>query len=1240
MPKTLKDYSNTDELHNPSSERARGLVDIEAETGKDQSINSGIDQLETYANDPENSSKTIKEAEESAGDQVPNQFNFQKQPGQQKPQNFTTRLNKFAKRRGPLAFIGGILAGAFALIAFFGGPSLLLVHMSEIFGEAFDQQHPLLETRYRNITLAKLDSKTKGFCSNIVSYRCKYGSFSERELNKFKTHGVEVLDSEGRSLLGSDGKLRDRSIQAQTIRFNGETFGAREWDRKLRTNASFRAAAILSTNTKFIGLSDRIFNDYFRAVRASKAAPYKDAKTDEERDEILRTTTSEGATVDRANRTYPADCDASCVERENERADRIDKLAAEAEQNVTNNTREAKPGLLENGIRTLSPVGYLGDVCDVALGIDAIGVGAKVVRNAQMVRYAATFLALASMIKAGDAQAEDIAYAGAILTMVTIDSAGNRSKSATDGFAFRNAAYGDSKLTESASMALGGGGLGGQLSGVADSIYSTVGGRGTCKVASNPIVQGGLVLTSLVPGVKAGGVAVSAALKVALASVFKGVAADIAMSKLLDYIIKIGIDIVSGVGADSKNMYGELAGDWIGSGTDEMFSGSNGMGGALPLTPSQAVALEPNNNRLIAEYNQAQSGSVNQLDPNSSHSLVGMTYQSLLKTTGILNTPSSVLLAPQKLLGSIATLGFKPVNAVSESDYKQCKDTGYLLNDVATTPLCHVVRGIPKEYINLNPVAVSDRLYALEQIDDSGAPIGTDYLEFIERCFENKIVAESSENNGDENKCMIKDSDPQSEKDRKGYYAVHYVDERLSDVAENGLPSPNEVTGENTAGGGSLRLATFNIYHSDGQPDEEWTARLERSIDVLKSNDISVAGLQEARPNQQRAFKRLAGDMYDIFPKETQAGGTAGFTPNPIVWDSSQFSLVQGSGQLRPISYDGKKLGHLAIVKLQATSGQQFWVMNTHDPADVREGNPAQERVDNANQYVKIFDELSAGGVPVYLTGDFNNRYSIGGGNGPLGGLRKNLTYCILTQNGQIWDAYDAANSKEGPCPSDSAGPANNAVDHIFVSKEGLSTVSNFALSPMGKERNGSDSHDTIFVDITIAGGGTDTVNSGDFAWPVDRKFYDANKVDWLEGHGLGSGSWTNGIPGIATDISSPPDDTPVYAMFSGTVTRSNLGTPTEPHGLIIETKIQGGTLATAYAHGPRTSGATTYNTGDEIMRIGNLGNSSGGHLHIDMSFNGKGVCPQDVFLAFAKGEVPIFSELTKNAVAGCRNRG
>ena len=1038
----------------------------------------GVIQGGGESTDERGSLRSVNDDEQT----VPNTFGWQPSNTNQNQskQSFVSKASRLARKKGPLSFIGGLIAAGFALIAFFGGPSLLLVNMAEVFANALDQQHPVLDTRYRKIVVAKLDNKTKGICSSVASFKCKYGSFSERELKKLRSNGIEVLGEDGKSLLNNDGTIRERGARAASMTHKGKTITANQYQRELRRNPSFRSANILSMNTKFMGMYDKVFNNYFNSIRASKADVFKDAASDDERDEILRENTKngapDGALADRPVKDDP--CNAACEEkyqRDTERADALDQISADAQENADKNIRNAQPGKLDKIASIASPVGAVGDVCTIPYAIDAVGMGAKVIRNVQMVRYAASALAVADSIKAGKANQGSVSFWSNLLTKTMRDKkTGKETLAATDSFAYRHAAYGDKGLTESASYALGAGGLGGKLEGLADKIYGNIpGGKSTCKALNNPFVQGAALLTNIIPGVGIGGKAVTPIVKEiiqkAMSALVVNVAQDKAMSLLLGYIINIGIDMVSGTGVDSSNMYGELAGDWIGSGTEEMFSAANGLGGALPLTPEQAAAQDTGNQQVAADYTSAQSSIAHPLDGTNPYSLVGLTYQRMLSTTGSITGMSSLLLAPQKLFAGGINLLSPSASAKSPDDYQQCEDYRYRDSNIATTPLCHVVRGLPAPYKDLDPRVITQSLFDKGQVDETGAPVGEDYIKFIENCFSNLIPGDDSEG-GDGGDCQIKESDSQEQKDRKGYYATHFVDERLTDIAENGLPTEDEAT-ESTQGGSTLRLATFNIYHSDGQSNEVWTKRLERSIDVLKTESITVAGLQEARPDQQRKFKNLAGDTYAIYPAETAAGGTDGFTPNPIVWNKNSFDLVPESGQLRAITYDGKQLRHLAIVKLQdKLSGQQFWVMNTHDPADVRDGNTAQQRVDNARLYVKTFEELSADGIPVYMTGDFNNRYSIGGGNGPLGGLRENLTYCIITNNGKVWDAWDAAQSKSGPCPSDNAGPAKNAVDHIFITKDGISNVSNFQISPMGKDKNGSDSHDTIFVDIAIAG--------------------------------------------------------------------------------------------------------------------------------------------------------------------------
>lgn len=1269
----LKDRQDADQQFDPySNDYARDLLRQDTETGQDAGVNAGVDQAEAFANDPNNASAGIqaaKQAEQEAP-KVTNEFDWDEQNRQPKKRSFTAKVNNFAKKKGPFAFIGAILSAAFALIAFFGGPSLVLVHMSEIFGEAFDQQHPVLETRYRKMVVAKLENKTKGICSSVASYKCRYGSFSERELNKLRDRGVEALDSNGEPLLNEDGTIKERGVRAASMRFEGKDIPAAQYQRELRTNAKFRSANILSMNTKFVGMYDKVFNSYFRSIQASKGNPFIDAESDEDRDKTLTNNTRSGAPesslVDRPPKPDP--CDASCEEkykRETERADTLDRITSEAQQNATDNVSKAKPGTLDKAANLASPIGPIDELCTIPYAINAVGTGAKVVRNAQMVRYAAMYLAIANSIKAGDARPQDVAFLANILTKVTKNQqTGERTKSGTDSFAFRYATNGDMKITESAGLALGAGGLGGKLNGVAEEIYDGIpGGRDTCDLVNNPVVQGAALLSNILPGVGFAGKGLSAGMKLVankiISSLALNVAQDVALGMLLGYVIDIGIDMVSGANVDSDNLYGELAGDWVGSGTEEMFSAANGMGGALPLTPAQALAQEQTNRQIAAEYNQAEASVAHPLDASNPHSLVGMAYQNVLKTTGSISDASLLLLAPQRIIGGSLSLLSPKTQAYDLKNYEECEDYQYRENDIATTPFCHVVRGIPAPYIDMDPVAVSDWLLEREQIDEDGIPIDdSDYDKFIMKCFSNLVVADTSDS-GDGNDCQIKDSDSQEKKDFKGYFAVHFVDERLSEIAENGLPEP-ENGGTSSTGGGDFTAATYNTLNSDGHADK---SRLiagktcNRADDpncgkaraVLQSKIIlgqasypqmDIIGTQETSPSQYRELLRnlptyegVPSDAKNIERMEQQKNGAVS-----ILWNTEKFTKVnEGYAPALSNVANTPNRGNITSpwVELETNDGtQKLFVMSFHWPvaafSDPSLGDKRtiqkglQLALDWANEKVKE--------GTVLMMGDFNDH------------TNELTSYCGFTSTGVYQNSKDLAEGR----PATKACPKPNpdfGIDHVYVSTNSGLTGSNWkhmprlkSVPPQLKEENKilyqASDHTPMSVDLSFPGsdgGGT----PGDFAWPVAKRFFDSYRADWLGAHFANSGTWTSGVDSLAADIGSPPDGTPVYAMFGGTVSKSDLG----GHGLAIKTDIQGGTLEIAYAHGPRADQKTTYATGEKIMEIGCLGNCSGGHLHVDMAFNGKGVCPQDVFLAFSKGLVPNFQQLTTQVTPQCGGR-
>lgn len=382
-----------------------------------------------------------------------------------------------------------------------------------------------------------------------------------------------------------------------------------------------------------------------------------------------------------------------------------------------------------------------------------------------------------------------------------------------------------------------------------------------------------------------------------------------------------------------------------------------------------------------------------------------------------------------------------------------------------------------------------------------------------------------------------------------------------------------------------LRVSSFNIFHSDDQAPEVWKARLARSVDVLKKNDVEVAGLQEVRPNQIQEFLKndVAGDVYDMYPK---ALSNPEFSPNPIIWKKSQFTVVRTGGI--PFTYFDGVRDMAPLVKLRDAGGQEFYIINTHDPADTR-GEADKTRYDNAQDYYRELQQLNQEGLPIFFTGDFNSGYSLRqGNNNTYQNRRENLTYCILTQgNPQIlWDAYDAAADKSGACPTSTG---LNDVDHIFLSKR--LAVQRYFTAPAGVQNNGSDAHRTIMADV-VMGAGVSGEMKDDFkaecaSYGVDcggecvdfvkfrlKKHIDRNKFDSI-GNGKDVASGLGATYGYRVD--NRPAVNAVVSWPAGGVVGSSANATYGHVAMVSQVKADGSIVveeynyANSYAYGTRT---------------------------------------------------------------------
>lgn len=399
-------------------------------------------------------------------------------------------------------------------------------------------------------------------------------------------------------------------------------------------------------------------------------------------------------------------------------------------------------------------------------------------------------------------------------------------------------------------------------------------------------------------------------------------------------------------------------------------------------------------------------------------------------------------------------------------------------------------------------------------------------------------------------------------------------------------------------GVGTLKIASFNILHvGDSDFEKQWRTRLPTSINLLKENGIAVAGLQEVRPQQHKLLKSesYSTDTYDIFPQVSEGRG---FTPNPVIWNKSMFKLVKG--RTLPIEYDnGHNINHGVLVKLEDSSGNQFYVLNTHDPANVRppEDDTVNEksRLDNANFYVNTLSNLNNEGLPLFLTGDFNNGYTMGGNQQPYENKASNLTYCVVSRSGFMKNVWDIFENKQFECPrSKVPGNPPAPIDHIYAGN--VDGVKKAWTAP--DRSNGSD-HPTMMAEVDmpwVVEGNGDQSSTG-WVWPLRSNINNGPCYGGTSGH-------------AGMDMNSSTTDNPVLAMHTGTV--ETVGTDSLAGNYVTikaSVKFRGKPVYYSYEHlktGSIPSGIkrnARVNSGQKIGIAGTSGRvslgSSKAHLHI-----------------------------------------
>jgi endonuclease/exonuclease/phosphatase family metal-dependent hydrolase len=246
--------------------------------------------------------------------------------------------------------------------------------------------------------------------------------------------------------------------------------------------------------------------------------------------------------------------------------------------------------------------------------------------------------------------------------------------------------------------------------------------------------------------------------------------------------------------------------------------------------------------------------------------------------------------------------------------------------------------------------------------------------------------------------------------------AVAGTDRKSDEYGEMGA-SPVPVVGT-VSGPTSFRVSSFNVLGYDhtakgGQKKgfADGTVRMKWGVQLLKSHQVDVVGLQEFQPQQYNKWVKRASGLYDIFPGYVD---TIGFLRNSIAWRKDKFRMVSNSWLKLPY-FHGDVL-RMPVVLLQSLqTGQQIYFINFQNPADVR-GNAMKWRLIGQRLQIALVNQLRASNqLPIVWTGDMN---------------AKRQVFCRVTMQAGMVSASGGYRS-----PTTCQAPKSMVVDWIFGSQ-------------------------------------------------------------------------------------------------------------------------------------------------------------------------------------------------------------
>lgn len=148
--------------------------------------------------------------------------------------------------------------------------------------------------------------------------------------------------------------------------------------------------------------------------------------------------------------------------------------------------------------------------------------------------------------------------------------------------------------------------------------------------------------------------------------------------------------------------------------------------------------------------------------------------------------------------------------------------------------------------------------------------------------------------------------------------------------------------------------------------------RIGWAASLLTRHGVDVVGFQELQLDQARAFMRIRGGTFDLYPGSS-AGGQA--AQNSIAWRTDMWDMVRAHTIEIPY-FNGNTMPMPVVLLRHRSTGVNAYFTNFHNPASTRRHpNSDGARRSALLREVALVNRLNRDtGFPVFLTADLNER--------------------------------------------------------------------------------------------------------------------------------------------------------------------------------------------------------------------------------------------------------------------------